>query len=61
MTIVLVAIAIHSCAIAADLLVLILTWVKTYHIKKMAGILEANASFSTLILRDGMSMNLSFS
>ncbi|KAJ8488980.1 hypothetical protein ONZ51_g3219 [Trametes cubensis] len=47
------AIAIHSCAIAADLLVLILTWVKTYHIKKMAGILEANASFSTLILRDG--------
>ena len=48
-----VAIVIHSCAIAADLLVLILTWVKTYQIKKLASILEADASFSTLILRDG--------
>ncbi|KAI0331799.1 hypothetical protein GY45DRAFT_1433703 [Cubamyces sp. BRFM 1775] len=47
------AIVIHSCAIAADLLVLILTWVKTYQIKKLASILEADASFSTLILRDG--------
>ncbi|KAH9888010.1 EAP30/Vps36 family-domain-containing protein, partial [Cubamyces lactineus] len=51
--IVAVAIAIHSCAIATDLLVLILTWVKTYHIKKLASILETEASFATLILRDG--------
>ncbi|EIW54784.1 uncharacterized protein TRAVEDRAFT_103473, partial [Trametes versicolor FP-101664 SS1] len=48
-----VSIAIHSCAIAADLLVIILTWVKTYEIKKLAGVLRSDTTFSTLLLRDG--------
>lgn len=48
-----VSIAIHSCAIAADLLVIILTWFKTYEIKKLAGVLRSDTTFSTLLLRDG--------
>ncbi|KAI9062089.1 hypothetical protein FKP32DRAFT_1574898, partial [Trametes sanguinea] len=43
----------HGCAIAVDLLVLVLTWVKTYEIKKLTRGLQTNATFSTLILRDG--------
>ncbi|KAI0765856.1 hypothetical protein BD413DRAFT_697541 [Trametes elegans] len=46
------SIAIHSCASAADLLVLVLTWIKTYEIKQLSGTLRQNTSFSTLLLRD---------
>ncbi|KAH9848729.1 hypothetical protein C2E23DRAFT_738700 [Lenzites betulinus] len=48
-----VSISTHSCAIAADLLVLVLTWIKTYEIKKLASSLRSEATFSTLLLRDG--------
>ncbi|KAI0821839.1 hypothetical protein BC628DRAFT_1422262 [Trametes gibbosa] len=41
------------CAIAADLFVLLLTWVKTYEIKKLASGLHSEATFSSLLLRDG--------
>ncbi|CDO71052.1 hypothetical protein BN946_scf184844.g56 [Trametes cinnabarina] len=42
-----------QAAIAVDLLVLVLTWMKTYEIQKLASGLRSNATFSTLILRDG--------
>ncbi|KAI0628621.1 hypothetical protein C8Q77DRAFT_1067864, partial [Trametes polyzona] len=50
-----ISVSTHSCAIAADLLVLILTWIKTYEIKKLASTLHSSATFSTLLLRDGTS------
>ncbi|OSD05083.1 hypothetical protein PYCCODRAFT_1363009, partial [Trametes coccinea BRFM310] len=43
----------HSFAIAVDLLVLALTWIKTYEIKRLSRGLQSNATFSALILRDG--------
>ncbi|KAI0365794.1 hypothetical protein BV20DRAFT_1056178 [Pilatotrama ljubarskyi] len=47
------SLATHTCAIAADLLVLVLTWIKTYEVKKLAAVLRTDASFSYLLLRDG--------
>ncbi|KAJ2972979.1 hypothetical protein NUW54_g12156 [Trametes sanguinea] len=46
-------VTLQACAIAVDLLVLVLTWIKTYEIKKLTRGLRTNATFSTLILRDG--------
>ncbi|KAH9888009.1 hypothetical protein C8Q73DRAFT_794442 [Cubamyces lactineus] len=43
----------HTCAIGADLLVIVLTWIKTYQMKKEASVLGSGAAFSSLILRDG--------
>ncbi|KAL7277118.1 hypothetical protein ACG7TL_008963 [Trametes sanguinea] len=40
----------HSFAIAVDLLV---SWIKTYEIKRLSRGLQSNATFSALILRDG--------
>ncbi|KAI0667235.1 hypothetical protein C8Q78DRAFT_982722, partial [Trametes maxima] len=43
----------HSSAVVADLLVVVLTWVRTYKIKKLATVLRSEASISVLLLRDG--------
>ncbi|OBZ67914.1 hypothetical protein A0H81_12146 [Grifola frondosa] len=43
----------HSCAIATDALVLVLTWAKTFGIKRAAMSLHIKATLSTLLLRDG--------
>ncbi|KAI0641385.1 hypothetical protein C8Q79DRAFT_1014332 [Trametes meyenii] len=43
----------HSSAVVADLLVVILTWVKTYGIRKLATVLRSETSISALLLRDG--------
>ncbi|KAJ8489003.1 hypothetical protein ONZ51_g3220 [Trametes cubensis] len=48
-----VSIVTHTCAIGADLLVIVLTWIKTYQMKKEASVLGSGAAFSSLILRDG--------
>ncbi|KAI9062091.1 hypothetical protein FKP32DRAFT_1604517 [Trametes sanguinea] len=42
----------QHCAIAVDLLVLVLTWIKTYEIKKLTRDLPSKTTFSTFILRD---------
>ena len=48
-----VSIVTHSCAIATDLLVVALTWIKTYEIKQISFELHVKASLTTLLLRDG--------
>ncbi|KAI0659907.1 hypothetical protein C8Q70DRAFT_1053716 [Cubamyces menziesii] len=48
-----ISIVTHTCAIGADLLVIVLTWIKTYQMKKEASVLGSGAAFSSLILRDG--------
>ncbi|KAI0331800.1 hypothetical protein GY45DRAFT_1369766 [Cubamyces sp. BRFM 1775] len=48
-----VSIVTHTCAIGADLLVIVLTWIKTYQMKKEASVLGSGAAFSSLIFRDG--------
>lgn len=47
------SVATHSCAIGADLLVLLLTWAKTYSIRRVALQLRVRATLSNLLLRDG--------
>ncbi|KAL6300947.1 hypothetical protein BKA93DRAFT_828648 [Sparassis latifolia] len=48
-----VSLATHSCAIGVDALVLFLTWIKTYGIRKVASQMHIKATISTLLLRDG--------
>lgn len=43
----------HTCAIATDLLVVVLTWIKTFEIKRVAAGLRLKTSLTTLLLRDG--------
>ncbi|KAI0754175.1 hypothetical protein C8Q80DRAFT_1265851 [Daedaleopsis nitida] len=43
----------HTCAIATDLLVVVLTWIKTFEIKRVAAGLQLKTSLTTLLLRDG--------
>ncbi|EMD36546.1 hypothetical protein CERSUDRAFT_95835 [Gelatoporia subvermispora B] len=46
-------IATRACAIAADLLTLVVTWSSTYRIKRDADKANVKASLATLLLRDG--------
>lgn len=48
-----VSISSRACALATDALVLVLTWVKTYHIKREADQAGIKANLTTLVLRDG--------
>ncbi|KAI0760625.1 hypothetical protein C8Q74DRAFT_1297735 [Fomes fomentarius] len=43
----------HTCAIGTDLLVVLLTWIKTFEIKRAAAGLHLKTSLTTLLLRDG--------
>ncbi|KAH9917156.1 EAP30/Vps36 family-domain-containing protein [Epithele typhae] len=43
----------HGFAIATDLLVVVLTWLKTYEIRRLSYRLHFKTSLSTLLLRDG--------
>ena len=49
----LVSIITHSCAIATDFLVVVLTWMKTFEIRKIAAEMRVKASLTNLLLRDG--------
>ncbi len=50
-----VLISTRSSVILGDILVLIVTWYKTYSTWKTAASVAMKASFSTMILRDGSS------
>ncbi|EMD35655.1 hypothetical protein CERSUDRAFT_96770 [Gelatoporia subvermispora B] len=43
----------NSCMIAAEVLLLVLTWIKTYQIKKASYALNLRTPIATLLLRDG--------
>ncbi|KAH9949955.1 hypothetical protein B0H21DRAFT_819653 [Amylocystis lapponica] len=47
------SLATHSCAIVEGALVLVLTWAKTYGIKRIASQLHVKATLTTMLLRDG--------
>ncbi len=46
--------AVQACAVAADTLLIILTWVKTYRISREAMQLRMGVSISILLIRYGM-------
>ncbi|TCD60743.1 hypothetical protein EIP91_009611 [Steccherinum ochraceum] len=48
-----VSILIHSSAIASDTLVIVLTWVKTFGLRRVAARLHLRGSLSSILLRDG--------
>ncbi|KAH9919350.1 hypothetical protein B0H21DRAFT_713016 [Amylocystis lapponica] len=47
------SLATHSFAIVEDALVLVLTWIKTYGIKRIASQMHVKATLTTMLLRDG--------
>ena len=48
-----VSLTTHASAIATDLLVVVLTWIKTFSLRRAAVNLNLKASLSTVLLRDG--------
>ncbi|OCH84824.1 hypothetical protein OBBRIDRAFT_740914, partial [Obba rivulosa] len=52
-SLVLVTISSRTCVVAADILVLVVTWSKTYHIKRAADQAGIRSSIADLLLRDG--------
>lgn len=50
-----VAIVTRSVTIFTDILILVLTWMKTYEIKRAATQAGIKANLTTLVMRDGMS------
>ncbi|OCH87934.1 hypothetical protein OBBRIDRAFT_735361 [Obba rivulosa] len=52
--IILVVVATRICLIASDLILLLVTWMKTYATKRQADQLNIKTPLATMLLRDGM-------
>ena len=48
-----VALVLHSAAVVSDTMVIVLTWMKTFGLKRIADKLHIKARLSTILLRDG--------